>query len=210
MIMTGMLTQSTTRRNSFVAPAPPAVASFRRPREDSWTEDFPMLHDTIRFVPDEYAALGSKRHTARYNGYEVGVQVMSHPMTDNSNDRAKKLMALHLEANIRKSVMGMGHGQYLKPTELRNLQSGEIMLTTNVEGSHYKIPLKVNARGEYRTDLSHQTFHSLRDAVTFVMDGIFEHKGVDNMYKQSSAAHRHQARAEQSIRPTHAAPAMRM
>ncbi|MCV9964587.1 hypothetical protein OIU34_22105 [Pararhizobium sp. BT-229] len=144
-----------------------------------------MLRDTIQNVPDDCLALGSTKHTHRYNGFEFKLEVTAHPATHTSNDRAKKLSVLHMEANIRKSTMGLGMGQYLKPEEIQNLQNGRVMLSATIAGKYYNIPLSVTPRGEYSSEVLKGKYGSLRDITAKVMDGIFEHNGIDNMYANS-------------------------
>ncbi|MDW9481150.1 hypothetical protein GOB57_21120 [Sinorhizobium meliloti] len=150
-----------------------------------------MLKDTIQSVPDDCLALGVGKHAHRYNGFEFKLEVTAHPSTRTSNERAKKLSALHMEANIRKSAMGMGLGQYLKPEELQNLQNGRVMLSATVAGKYYNIPLSVSPQGEYSSEVLKGKYGSLREITAKVMDGIFAHNGLDNMYAHSGgrAAH---------------------
>lgn len=145
-----------------------------------------MLRDTIQNIPDDCLALGVGKRTHRYNGFEFKLEVTAHPVTHTSNDRAKKLSALNMEANIRKSHMGMGLGQYLKPEEVQNLQNGRVELTALISGKSYKIPLTVSPRGEYSSEVLKGKYGSLRDITAKVMDGIFEHNGIDNMYANSA------------------------
>jgi hypothetical protein len=150
-----------------------------------------MLRDTIQYVPDDCLAIGVGKRAHRYNGFEFKLEVTAHPSTHTSNDRAKKLSALNMEANIRKSHMGMGHGQYLKPEELQNLQNGRVELTAVIAGKDYKVPLTVSPRGEYSSAVLKGKYNSLRDITAKVMDGIFEYNGIDNMYANSArVAHR--------------------
>ncbi|MBY3433872.1 hypothetical protein HFN89_06885 [Rhizobium laguerreae] len=141
-----------------------------------------MLRDTIQNVPDDFFALGATKHTHRYNGFEFKLEVKAHPASNTTNDRAKKLVALNMEANIRKSAAGLGPGQYLKPAELQSLQNGKVMLSAVISGRFYDIPLSVSPRGEYSSEILKGKYSSLRDISAKVMDGLFQHNGIDNMY----------------------------
>ncbi|MCS4088910.1 hypothetical protein [Rhizobium sp. BK176] len=145
-----------------------------------------MLRDTIQNVPDDFVALGARVHTHRYNNFDFKLEVKAHPSTNTTNDRARRLSVLNMEANIRKSAAGLGHGQYLKPEEIANLQSGKVMLSTTIAGKHYNIPIAVSPRGEYSSEILKGRFNSLQDISAKVMDGILMHNGIDNMYVTSS------------------------
>jgi hypothetical protein len=145
-----------------------------------------MLRDTIQNVPEDFVALGAREHTHRYNGFEFKLEVKAHPSTRTTNERAKRLSTLHMEANIRKSAAGLGLGQYLKPEEVKNLQNGKVMLSATIGGKVYSIPLTVTPRGEYSSEIVGGKFHSLREISTKVMDGIFMYNGIDNMYANSA------------------------
>jgi hypothetical protein len=147
-----------------------------------------MLRDTIQNVPDDFVALGARVHTHRYNNFDFKLEVRAHPSTNTTNDRARRLSVLNMEANIRKSAAGLGHGQYLKPEEVANLQSGKIMLSTMVAGKHYNIPIAVSPRGEYSSEILKGRFSSLQDISAKVMDGILMHNGIDNMYVTATRA----------------------
>jgi hypothetical protein len=147
-----------------------------------------MLRDTIQNVPDDFIALGSRVHAHRYNNFDFRLEVKAHPSTNTTNDRARRLSVLNMEANIRKSAAGLGHGQYLKPEELANLQNGKVMLSTTVAGKHYNIPIAVTPRGEYSSEILKGRFNSLQDISAKVMDGILMHNGIDNMYVTATRA----------------------
>jgi hypothetical protein len=145
-----------------------------------------MLRDTVQNVPDDCLSMGIGKRAFRYNNFEFKLEVTAHPATHTSNTRAKKLSSLHAEANIRKSVLGLGMGQYLPPEELENLKKGRVELTTAVAGKLYKVAISVSPGGEYSCDFIRGKFSSLRDIAAKAMDGLFEHNGVDNMYANSS------------------------
>lgn len=173
-----------------------------------------MLNDTIRNVPDDCLSLGSARRAFRYNGFEFRLEVTAHPSTATTNDYARKRSYLNMEANIRKSVLGLGHGQYLEPEEVKNLQNGRVVLSTFIAGKQYNIPVSVSPRGECTTEVMKGKFSSLRDVAAKLMDGILEYNGIDNAYAHSQR-YIGQDRAVPTApaayaRPTHSAPAMRM
>jgi hypothetical protein len=147
-----------------------------------------MLRDTIQNVPDDFIALGARVHTHRYNNFDFRLEVKAHPSANTTNDRARRLSVLNMEANIRKSAAGLGHGQYLKPEEIANLQSGKVLLSTTIAGKHYNIPIAVSPRGEYSSEILKGRFNSLQDISAKVMDGILMHNGIDNMYVTATRA----------------------
>lgn len=147
-----------------------------------------MLRDTIQNVPDDFIALGARVHTHRYNNFDFRLEVKAHPSTSTTNDRARRLSVLNMEANIRKSAAGLGHGQYLKPEEVANLQSGKVLLSTTIAGKHYNIPITVSPRGEYSSEILKGRYNSLQDISAKVMDGLLMHNGIDNMYVTAARA----------------------
>lgn len=160
-----------------------------------------MLQDNMHRVPDECFELGSKTFNGQYNGHDFTLQVTAHPRERSSNDRAVKLQGLNLEANIRKGLLGMGHGQFLEPSQLKSLDNGQVTLSTRIAGKFYKIPIAVTPNGDYLVpEISRRAFGSLRDVAALSMDRLFEHNGVDNVYKQNSSAHRQPAPQPSAMR----------
>nr|WP_250807113.1 hypothetical protein [Neorhizobium tomejilense] len=145
-----------------------------------------MYRDTIQNLTDDYLALGARRHTVRYNDFEFQLEVTARPTDRSTNERARKLMALNMEANIRKSSKGLGLGQYLSPEEVKTLQNGQVDLRTIINGKSYIVPVEVTPDGQYSCKLLKSRTHSLKDIAVKIMDGIFEHNGVDNMYRNTS------------------------
>lgn len=144
-----------------------------------------MHKDSIHRVPDDCLILGAHRQMFRYNDIDFHVEVKSRPMTRTSNDYAKSMVALNMEANIRKSAAGLGHGQYLSTAQLASLQNGQIVLQTSMNGRSYSVPIEVSPQGEYSCGFLRSKNHSLRDVCAKVMDGLFEQNGIDNMYRSS-------------------------
>lgn len=142
-----------------------------------------MHRDTIHRLPDDCLALGARRHPVKYNDYDFNVEVTARPVSRSSNEYAKKMVSLNMEANIRKSASGLGLGQYLSPEEVKNLQNGKVVLTAIVEGKSYTVPIEVTPGGEYSCKVLKSKSRSLREVCSKVMDGIFEHNGIDNMYR---------------------------
>lgn len=158
-----------------------------------------MHKDTIDRLPDDYMALGARRHTMRYNDYDFQVEVTARPESRTTNEYAKKRAALNIEANIRKSAAGLGMGQYLAPEDVETLRNGRVVLSTMVNGRSYSIPVEVSPDGEYSCKVLRSRFNSLKDVCAKVMDGIFEYNGIDNMYR-SAAGMRGVIAAQQAAR----------
>jgi hypothetical protein len=141
-----------------------------------------MQRDTIASVPDSYIGLGKRRAPYRYNGFEFQLEAKAHPLTRTTQEYSNVSIEKNLEANIRKGLMGLGKGQYLRPDDVKRVQNGTVMLTATVAGRVYSIPLTVNADNEYTTDIMPRSkFTSLRDVATKVMDGVLRanHIAID-------------------------------
>ena len=123
------------------------------------------------------------RKTARYNDFDFALQLTALPMDRSTNEQAKTRMALNMEANIRKSAAGLGHGQYLKPEEVAMLRNGRVMLSANVAGRSYNVPIDISPDGEMSCSAFRSKFGSLREISAKVMDRLFEENGIDNAYR---------------------------
>jgi hypothetical protein len=145
-----------------------------------------MHRDTIQRLTDNYLELGARRHTVRYNDHEFTLEVKARQMDRTTNDQARTRAALNMQANIRKSALGLGMGQYLSPDQLAALQKGHVELRANVCGKSYAVPLEVSADGNYSCPFLKSKTTSLRDIAAKVMDGLFQENGVDNMYRDTN------------------------
>lgn len=166
-----------------------------------------MLRDTIHRVPDDYLSLGTKRSTYTYNGFDLQIETVKQARPDTTNARAKDLVALNLEANMRKSMKGLGPGQYLKPAELSKVNHGQIVVTADIQGRAFRVPMTVTNGGVYSSDNSRATQTNLRDAVKHVMDGLFIYCGVENEARMNE---RMSARSQPAFQPAYQQPSMRM
>lgn len=144
-----------------------------------------MHRDTIHRLPDDCLTLGARRHTVRYNDFDFNVEVTARPISRSTNENAKKLSALHMEANIRKSAAGLGMGQYLSPEQLKDLQNGKVVVSAIIAGKSYTVPVEVTPGGEYSCAVLKSRSNSLREVCSKVMDALFEHNGIDNMYRST-------------------------
>lgn len=138
-----------------------------------------MFRDTIQAVPDNLGALGVEQHRFRYNNVDFSLEVVAWPKTCTTNDNAIRRMAQNIEINIRRSQKGLGLGQYVDPKDLRELQNGEIRLTTLVGGKRFSVPIIATPDGQfYCTATPGRRANSVRDMVARVMNGIFDHVGL--------------------------------
>lgn len=137
-----------------------------------------MVQTNIAQVPANVAELGFAPKRFMYKGHQFDIELVSLPMTATTNDRAKRAVALNMEANIRKSQKGLGLGQYMSPEETLSLRSGEVILKASVSGKSYKVPIVVSPEGGLSTTVLRGKYESLRDVVRSVMDAMFEYHNI--------------------------------
>ena len=137
-------------------------------------------------IPSRATALGRGQNSFIYNDQKFTLQAFESREVVNTNQNAMRYMTNNIQANDRKRTMGVGMGQYLDPRELGSFNISHVELATTVKGNRFSIRIDVTENGEYKSKHGMRATDSMRKAATQLMDGIFKHVGMTDIFENGN------------------------
>ena len=137
-------------------------------------------------IPSKASSLGRGRRSFIYNDCKFSLQAFEKKETINTNQNALRKMTNNIQAAGQKKNFGMGMGQYLDPRELGGFNVSHIDLIATVKGQSFSARIDVTADGDYKSKNSSRTTSSLKLAATQMMDSLFRHVGMTDIFESGS------------------------